>query len=59
VALMNASYTLGAPAVTSQQSFWRFAVRDVQSELGKAWHARKLAGERHWTVWNPLCSRSP
>ncbi|KAL4429856.1 hypothetical protein ABPG77_010973 [Micractinium sp. CCAP 211/92] len=43
VALVNASYTLGAPAVTSPRSFWRFAAQDARRELHKAWHARKLA----------------
>ncbi len=43
-ALMNASYTLQAPHVTSQQSFWRFALQDLKEELGRAYGARKVAG---------------
>ncbi|KAI7837031.1 hypothetical protein COHA_009108 [Chlorella ohadii] len=42
-ALMNASYTLQAPHVTSQQSFWRFALQDLKEELGRAYSARKVA----------------
>ncbi|PRW60336.1 glycerol transporter [Chlorella sorokiniana] len=42
-ALMNASYTLQAPHVTSQQSFWRFALQDLKEELGRAYAARKVA----------------
>lgn len=43
-ALMNASYTLQAPHVTSQQSFWRFALQDLKQELSRAYSARKVAG---------------
>lgn len=41
---MNASYNLGAPFVTTQHSFWRFALNDLKKELGKAAGARKVAG---------------
>lgn len=46
---MNASYTLQAPDVTTQRSFWRFALKGLGEELGKAYTARKVAGTS-WLV---------
>ena len=42
VSLMNASFNLDAPSVTTPQSFWLFAARDARQELSRAWHGRKL-----------------
>jgi hypothetical protein len=44
-ALKNASYSLAAPSVSSQHSFWRFALADLGTELRKVAAARKVAGE--------------
>lgn len=55
-ALMNASYTLQAPHVTSQQSFWRFALQDLKEELGRAYSARKVAGGCHVFRFLDWCS---
>jgi hypothetical protein len=45
-ALTNASYSLAAPSVSSQHSFWRFALADLREELRKVVTARKVAGGR-------------